>query len=360
VKHKIWLIAGLVALAAALAAVGIAAAAGEVEVPLVPNLQLRQGHVLEIGTDSFVVETRRGDLTVLVDDNTRFRIPGVAEPGLDDLAVGDHVGFAGRLAGDGELLARLIVRLPRPRDLAHVRGELTAKSGDSFELARPDQVVITVLVSDQTRFRVPDVEDPGLDDLAIGDTVVADGRWNDAGQVEARLITLVPEDVATVIRGEVTAVADPEVHIWTPAGPVTLFTDANTRLFIPGIENPTLADVQVGDRVTAGGEIVPGGLDTAVIRVVPAGSCRAVRRGVVTANDGSTLTLSTPRGELLVTADANTRIRIPGAENPTLADIQVGYQAVVAGLLDPAGNTLLARLIGARPAPSSVEIAPGI
>jgi hypothetical protein len=357
-KRKIWLITGIVIIATALGAVGIAAAAGEVEALPGREIQLRHGRILEIGTDEMLVETRRGDLTVLVDEDTHFRILGADDPGLDDLAVGDHVGFAGRRAGEGELLARLIVRLPRREEVAHVRGELTAKGDDSIEITRPDDVAITVLVSDETRFRIADVEEPGLDDLTIGDTVVADGRWNDEGQVEARLITVVPEDVETVIRGEVTDVDDPEVEIWTPAGPVILFTDGDTRLFVPGIEDPTLEDVNVGDRVAAGGEIVSGGLDTAVLRVVPPDAQRGARRGVVTANDGTTLSLSTPRGDVLVTTDEHTRIRIPGVENPTLADIEVGYQAAVVGLLDPDQNTLLARAIVARPAPATGESAP--
>jgi hypothetical protein len=220
--------------------------------------------------------------------------------------------------------------------------------------------VITVLVSDETRFRSADVEEPGMNDLVNGDTVVADGRWNDEDQVEARLITVVPEDVESVLRGEVTAVDEPEVEIWTPAGPVTLFTDGDTHLYVPGVENPTLADIAVGDRVTAGGEIVSGGLDTAVLRVVPPDVQRGARRGVVTANDGTTLSLSTPRGDLLVTTDEQTRIRIPGVENPTLAEIQVGYQAAVVGLVDPSANTVLARTILARPAPATGEAAPGL
>lgn len=46
---------------------------------------------------TLIVETeQRGEITVVTDDETRYRIPGVAEPGFDDLRVGDRIAALGR------------------------------------------------------------------------------------------------------------------------------------------------------------------------------------------------------------------------------------------------------------------------
>ena len=76
---------------------------------------------------------------------------------------------------------------------------------------------------------------------------------------------------------------------------------------------------------------------------------RAIRRGTVMANNGSTLTLETPNGAITVLTDEHTRFRVAGVENPGMDDIQVGFQALAAGQLNSEDGTLLAQIIGGRP-----------
>ncbi|MEJ2210392.1 MAG: hypothetical protein P8129_15345, partial [Anaerolineae bacterium] len=65
---------------------------------------------LEAGT--LTVETARGPVTVVTADETRYRLPGVEDPGLDDVQVGDRIVAAGRFESRDPLVfaARVIGR----------------------------------------------------------------------------------------------------------------------------------------------------------------------------------------------------------------------------------------------------------
>jgi hypothetical protein len=320
--------------------VGVTAAEGELDVA---GRGVRHGRVIAIDDEGFTLDTRRGEITLVVDENTRFRIAGVQDPGLDDLSVGDHVGVDGLRTAGGTLLARLVVLIPRRADVGQLWGELTAKGDHWLEVTRRDG----------TRFRVPDVTDPGLEDLKIGDSVFARGLWNRQGQLDARLIGHLPEGVEQVVRGRVTAVDAPQIEVLTRQGPIVITTDENTRYHVPGVENPSLGDISVDDIILAGGAREDGENHAVVIAVIPPGTQRAVRLGRVTAVEQDSLMLETRRGELItVLTDESARFRIPGVEYPTIDDIEAGFQAAAAGWMDQDDGTLLARFIGARPAPA--------
>jgi hypothetical protein len=79
-----------------------------------------------------------------------------------------------------------------------------------------------------------------------------------------------------------------------------------------------------------------------------------VLRGEVTAVNDDHFILKTRRGQdVTVRVTGDTRYRIPGVENPTLADVQVGDTIVVGGI-GQSDDTILAKVIGIlRPEPSS-------
>ncbi len=347
-KKMILIAIGLMAIIG-LVGVGVAAAEGEVEVA---GRGLHHGHILAINGVELTVETRQGILSLLTDENTRYRIPGVAEPGLDNLAVGDHIAVAGRRTEDGALLARLVVRIPARQEIGQLCGELTAKGDNWLEITRLDGTPITALVTDQTRYHIPGVAEPGLDDLSAGEPVFSRGLWNDAGELVAQLVGRVPDGVENTITGRVTAVNEPTIELLTRQGPALVITSENTLFRVPGVEQASLVDIQVNHTLTAGGIRQEDGLHAAVVAIHPERPQRAARRGVVSANDGATIALETPNGQITVHVTANTRIRVAGVENPTMADIQVGFQATVAGRLK-ADNSIEAWGIGARPAPAA-------
>jgi hypothetical protein len=65
-------------------------------------------------------------------------------------------------------------------------------------------------------------------------------------------VLVLPEQVAR-LQGQVVGVEGTTLALNTPGGRVTVVTDDETVIRIPGIEAPTLDDVAIGDRVTAVG-----------------------------------------------------------------------------------------------------------
>lgn len=346
-KPRVLIAVGIV-LTVGLAAVGVAAADNGVEIA---GRGVRHGIVRTVSEVGFSLVTRHGELDLATDENTLLRIPGIQDPDLSDITIGDHVGVAGVRMSDGTLLARLVIVIPDRADVGRLRGELTAMADQELEITRSDGVPVTVLATDATRFRVPDATAPGLDDLELGDSVFARGLWNEEAQLVAHLVAVLPEGVEHVIRGRVTAVRPPRIEVLAQQGPILITTDQDTDLRVPGVESPSLDDISVGDRIVAGGERQDGEYRAAVIAVIAPRLPRTARLGRVIDVSENGLTLKTRRGDVItVQIDRDTCIRIPGVENPTLDDVEAGYQAIVTGQMDYEARALLARFIGARPA----------
>jgi hypothetical protein len=69
-----------------------------------------RGEVTAIDGTTLSVKTPRGEVTVLTDEHTRFRLPGVEDPGVDDLEIGEIIGAA----GDSPLHRRASPSYPNP------------------------------------------------------------------------------------------------------------------------------------------------------------------------------------------------------------------------------------------------------
>lgn len=84
-----------------------------------PDPRGLQGEVTAIDAQAatLTLQTeRRGEVTVLTNDDTSYRIPGVEDPGFADIEVGDRVVVLGRLDEENPdtILARVIGVLPSP------------------------------------------------------------------------------------------------------------------------------------------------------------------------------------------------------------------------------------------------------
>jgi hypothetical protein len=75
------------------------------------DLLLVRGNVQSINDDSFRLDTPRGEMTIIVDDKTRFRLPGINDPGIRDLTQGDRVFVAGMKNEDESLQALRVARI---------------------------------------------------------------------------------------------------------------------------------------------------------------------------------------------------------------------------------------------------------
>jgi len=183
-----------------------------------------------------------GERRVQTTGETTFCVPGVENASLVDLKVGQPILAPGHKDENGDFVARRVIVAPlRPRR-AVARGEVTAVGDNDLTLETPGRGALTVRITGQTRFRLPGTDDPGLDDIAVGDRIVVAGHRDRDGNLVAREVGKLPEK----IEGTVTAIQETSFQIDTAGGPVTVHTDENTRFHIPGDDDPGLDDIAAG------------------------------------------------------------------------------------------------------------------
>ncbi len=298
------------------------------------------GKVLSVQGATLVVLTRDGEARVQTDANTIFKIPGVQDPSIDDINEGDFIGARGEWTGDKVLHAKFVVVLPHRARPHAIRGVVTAKEGTALTVQTPDRTV-TVLTNDETKFRIPGVENPTVNDIKLQDRVVAAGSFNDEGQLLAKGVAVLPHDIRrpTVI-GQVAEIQGATLLLNTRDGQVRVVTNAQTEFKIPGDDDPSLEDIQVGNFVAVWGEEHGEGAITAnvvaVLRHRPQ-ERGATMRGTVAEIRGSSLILE--NGNVIMT-NADTRYFIPGDPDPEFSDIKVGDRIGAAGVMQDDGSLL--------------------
>lgn len=227
-----------------------------------------RGEVVAVEGDTFTVRTERAEIVVQTDEETEFRVPGVENPSIADLEVGDMVAGAGVVREDGTAYATLVVVLPD--DAARLAGEVTAIDGATLvlETARGP---VDVLTDRDTVFRVPGVEEPGLDDIKVGDRVVVGGSWEDESTFHAIAVGVVdghPAGARGAVRGRVASVGEGSFVVGTARGPVTVLVNEETVFHVPGVEDASLDDVKEGAGVGVQGTWnEEGALQALIVRV---------------------------------------------------------------------------------------------
>ena len=128
--------------------------------------------------------------------------------------------------------------------------------GESSLQVRTRRCAVTVTTTEATRIRVPDVEDPTLSDIRVGDTVLVLGRPMGLCHVMAGAIGVLPSlpPHRFAIPGEVMSIEGTSLTVQDPKDTHTVYTDERTRFRIPDVEDPTIADIQIGDHILAIGE----------------------------------------------------------------------------------------------------------
>jgi hypothetical protein len=228
-----------------------------------------QGEVLAVEGNTFTVHAagsrhrRFGrQLSVLTNDTTAFRAPGVSAPSIADLQVGDRIAGEGTIEEDGTRRAALVVVLPE--QVARLTGEVVAIEEAALELDTPGGTV-NVLTDADTILRIPGVEEPTVDDVGIGDQVIAAGTWEDETTFNAISIGVRGGRRARqqrgVVRGRVilvkvkvkSEVETDQIVLGTLRGPVTVLVDDETQYRVPDVDAPSLDDVTIGAVVGARG-----------------------------------------------------------------------------------------------------------
>ena len=319
-----------------------------------------RGQVAAIQGNTLVVTTPSGEeRRVVTNNDTRLFIPGVQEPSLEDVDVGDYVGAWGEGPENGALRAKVVLVVPA--ELAHsrnfVQGRVTAVEGltISVETGQGERLVIT---HESTRFFIPGVESPGIADVTVGDPILALGRPDDEGSLLARLVAIVtPRQVRRhSLRGVIQAIEGDNIGLRTRRGEVRVETHEGTIFRIPGVEDPGIEDLHVRDLI-----IVVGTWDAeeevfsarAVTLIPRWPSHLRFLRGEVTGIEGRTMVLHALQGEVAVSTDGHTFFRIRGVEDPGLDDLRMGDMVGVL-VARSEGGGLLAKVVLVRRAEESL------
>ncbi len=138
------------------------------------------GEINSLDDSSFTMTTLGGDeVTVLTDENTRFRHSDVDAPTLADFVAGDRVVVVGQVT-DAGVLARLVAYVPADRLNGRAAiGEITAINENNIEMTTRNGRAITLITNEETQFRVGANGAAALADFAPGDRIAVTGRATD-------------------------------------------------------------------------------------------------------------------------------------------------------------------------------------
>ena len=312
-----------------------------------------RGQVTAIEGTTLTVKTPDGERQVTTSDEARFRIRGVENPTIADVKVGDYILARGEPDSMGIFVAKAILVMP-----GHRVGRFVAQ-GMVSDIEGTTLVLDTLqgekqVTTDEAIFWAPDVEDPSLADVQVGDQVVALGRPDEDGNLAAKLVAIASAEElrSHTVRGRVTAVEGQTLVITTREGEKEVVATSETYFHVPNVEEPGPDDIEVGCIIAALGQKNDDGTFTAQIVAETRARLRRrmiVRRhtvhGQVTAIEGTTLTVETRQGEKTILTDGNTRFRIPGVENPSIEDIEVGDRIIALGRRNEDGD-FVARVVG--------------
>jgi RNase P/RNase MRP subunit p29 len=262
---------------------------------------IAQGTVSDIEGTALVLDTLQGEKQVTTDEAV-FWAPDVEDPSLDDVQVGDQVVALGRPDEDGRLAARLVAIASAEELREHVvRGKVTAVEGQTLVITTREGEKEVVTTS-QTYFHVPSVEEPGFGDIEVGCIIMVLGQKDDDSTFTAQIVAVTRARLRRriiirrhTVRGEVTAIGDTTLTVETPLGEKTILTDEDTRFRIPGVEDPSIEDIKVDDRVIALGRRNKDGDFVARVVGVPKGRRLSPETGALPLN----LTKAMPSGELI-------------------------------------------------------------
>lgn len=227
-----------------------------------------------------------------------------------------------------------------------VRGTVTGVDGDRVAVETGEGASATLLITDTTRLWLPGEPLTATVELAVGDPVLALGQPLAAEDGDktllARLVAVVSdEDLPKVlIRGRVVAITEQTVVVQTGQRERAMTVTSRTRLLSASGRVGSLREIRPGEQIVALGQPTELGQWIAGLVMLPSPEPQANGglRGTVIDKDEAAGTLAVEtdrRGTFTVLTDEQTRYRIPGAEDPGLADVQVGDRIVALGHWEP-------------------------
>jgi hypothetical protein len=230
------------------------------------ELERIRGKVTTLEGSTIVVRNLRGTQRLTTTAKTKFRI-GPEAGNLSDITPDNFVLALGKTEGN-EFTAQFVVAIKAEQVKKHMlRGEVlsvdTSTGTLTVQARGGQQKVFTVKTTAETKFRIPQVDDPTLADISVGAQVLVLGKLDQEGSQSgtARLIAVIPSEFQGSRRalGEVTAVSGATFTLKTVRrGEVAVVTGDSTQYRTRGGQAVSLADVKVGSTVLVIGEPVPG------------------------------------------------------------------------------------------------------
>jgi hypothetical protein len=239
-----------------------------------------QGTVSAIEGTTLVLDTLQGEKQITTDEAI-FWAPDVEDSSLADIQVGDQIVALGRPDEDGSLAPKLVA-IASAEELREytVRGKVTAVEGRTLVITIREGEK-EVMTTSETYFHIPNVEEPSLDDIEMGSIITVLGQ-EDGSTFTAQILAVARARLQrkarirqNMVGGEVTAIEGTTLTIETRQGEKTILTDEDTRFRIPGVENPSLKHIEVGNKIIALGRRNQDGDFVAKVVGVPKGNRRS-------------------------------------------------------------------------------------
>lgn len=231
-----------------------------------------------------------------------------------------------------------------------VIGDVKSINGAVFALTTKERGDVQIQTTDRTRFRAKDNANFNLSNLKVGDRVTVQGRWQDA-KLQANVVVLIPANLRDKALGQVQSIAGSTLAIVkAEGGMLNVVTTAETKFHAKGLQNPTLADIKVGDIVVVVGQLNGTTLTASQVGFhTPREKIGPMARGKISAINGSTLTLEQPFGRTLtITTDANTFVVKRGEDGlqvVKVSDLTAGEGVAVLGIRSSDGKSISTRAI---------------
>lgn len=145
------------------------------------------GEVTAVSDTSLTVQTPKDEsVTVTVDDDTRVMLAeSQSEGSLSDVTVGIEVLVRGEKNEAGSITAAVVVVAPAGD---RAGGRVTGVEGQTISVENPKEGEATIVVDENTEFRLGRDGAGSLEDVAEGKFVMAFGETQEDGPVKARLV----------------------------------------------------------------------------------------------------------------------------------------------------------------------------
>jgi hypothetical protein len=177
------------------------------------------------------------------------------------LKVGDQINFREARQSDGTYkITTIEVLVPT------ASGTVTAVGSGSVTITQSDGSSKTLTLTGSTTYSEAGAT-VSKSAVVVGVRISAQGTVDSAGSFTATAITIAPSSV----QGTVASKTSVTIVVTTKAGKtVTIDVSAATKYSVRGVSAPTLANVTVGDRITAAGTLnADGSLNATTVQAAP-------------------------------------------------------------------------------------------